>query len=879
MTDAPQFTPSRIGRYDLLSVLGRGGMGVVYDAFDPQLGRHIALKTLPSEVAGDPRRLARLVREARAASSLNHPNVVSIYEIGSDRTGAEEVHFIAMEKVDGKTLRSTLDGSRLPVAQAVELLAQVADAMTAAHGAGIVHRDLKPENIIINTRGTAKVLDFGLAKLDLSDEFDSLDSATALKETASGVILGTVGYMSPEQAMGKPADRRSDIFSLGCVLYEALAGRRAFASASSVETLNAIIHTEPPSLRSTNASVSEELQRITRKAIAKDPDQRYQSAKEMAIDLRSALREAPPDADRRRPFTYVLLAVAVFAASLAAVAFWSRQSRIDPAERPATLQTRKAPLVTRRTISRETVTHVSISPDGRFLAYTLLNRSIRLRQLTTDEELELIPPGGLPFWGLTFMPDGDSLLYVVKDPSNPVGSLFRIASIGGRSQHLLDGIDSAPSVSPDGSRMTWTRGEYPRPGQSALMIAKIDGSDSRILAARTAPERFAPLFFAGPAWSPDGKWIATALHSDAEPTGSKLVLVDAGSGRERMLVDSNWPFITQCAWLADGSGIISPASAVENDPNRLRLFLFPFPSGEPRPITPEFPAYRGISIGRGDVLASLAVDISSQVWSASLTGDGAAEKVSTGRTDGWRGLAVLPDGRMVFSSLENDSQILVVSNRDGSRRTPLTRDRNNNRHPAAFRDGVAYVSLAPGRNEVAVVDLQGESRRVVVRDVDDSSIAVSPDAAWLVFRRDRRLWKVPMAGGTPTQLLDQVSSAPAWSPSGDRLAVLLGDPESYAGRAAIISATGGKILRTLPLDSVRTGTTLRWLPDETGLIVNGGPDDDRNLWRLPFEGTLSRITDFKDQRAFFWDLMPDGKSAIVARANITRDAVLIAGFR
>src|SRR5688500_9672177 len=184
---------SRFGRYDLLSVLGRGGMGVVYDAFDPQLGRHVALKTLPPEVAGDAGRLARFVREARAASALNHPNVVAVYEIGRDTVGAEEVHFIAMEMVAGKTLRATLDESRLPVAQAIELLAQVADAMAAAHAAGIVHRDLKPENIVITEHGTAKVLDFGLAKLHVSEELDSLNSATAVKETAAGAVLGTVG--------------------------------------------------------------------------------------------------------------------------------------------------------------------------------------------------------------------------------------------------------------------------------------------------------------------------------------------------------------------------------------------------------------------------------------------------------------------------------------------------------------------------------------------------------------------------------------------------------------------------------------------------------------------------------------------------------------
>jgi eukaryotic-like serine/threonine-protein kinase len=878
MTDA-RLAAARIGRYDLLSVLGRGGMGVVYDAFDPQLGRHVALKTLPSEVARDAGRLARFVREARAASALNHPNVVSIYEIGCDTVGAEEVHFIAMEKVEGRTLRSTLDGSRLQVGQAIELVAQVADAMAAAHTAGIVHRDLKPENIVVNAHGTAKVLDFGLAKLHVSEELDSLDSATAVKETAAGVILGTVGYMSPEQAMGKAADSRSDIFSLGCVLYEVLAGRRAFASSSSVETLNAIIHAEPPPIRSTNPGVSDELHRITRKAMAKNPDERYQSAKELGIDLRTSLSNASAARNPRRPVIGAAIAAAILVAVVTGVLLWTGNAKKEGTASRTTAAPPRASLVARRLTSRGTVTHAGISPDARFLAYTLLDHSLRLRQLTTNEELELLPPGKAAAWGLTFMPDGDSLLYVVKDPADPVGSMFRIASIGGRPQHVLDGIDTAPSVSPDGTRVTWARAEYPQRGQSALMVANVDGSNVRILATRSTPERFAPVFFGGPGWSPDGQWIAATVHREAEPIGSKLVLIDPESGRERMLVDSGWQLITKCAWLADGSGIISPASKDANDPNHLRLTLFPYPEGEPRPITPELSAYRGISVARGDVLASLSVEISSQAWSASLSGNGAAEKITTGRTDGWRGLAVLPDGRIATSSLEEEGQVLVVSNRDGSGRRRLTRDRNISRHPVAFPGGVAYVSLTPGWTEVRVVDLQGESARVVIRDVNDSAIAVSPDGAWLAFRRNRRLWKTPMAGGTPTQLLQEVSSAPNWSRKGDRLAVLLGDPETYSGSAAVISATDGKILWTTPLRSVHPGTTVRWLPDETGLIVNGGPDDDRNLWRIPFDGPPARITDFKDLRAYFWDFTPDGKSAIVARTNITRDAVVITGFR
>ena len=882
MIDVTDFTGSRLGRYDVIAVLGRGGMGVVYDAIDPSLGRHVALKVLPPDVSSDARRLARFVQEARAASALNHPNVVAIYEIGHEQVGSHDVHFIAMEKVEGSNLRTTLAGARLPIQRVTDLVAQIASAVGAAHSAGIVHRDLKPENIVLSAQGAPKVLDFGLAKLRPDDESGIFDSNTAVLPTDSGVILGTVGYMSPEQALGKPADHRSDIFSLGCILYEALAGHRAFQAGSSVETLNAIINTDPAPLRQSNPSASSELQRIVNKSMAKNPDERYQSAKEMAIDLRATLREEAErpqlrnlPTSQRVTLALLGLATVIFIGYAIASALRSRRATTSAAV--------SAPpaLSVRRLTSRGTVTHVAISPDGRFLAYSLLDRSLRLRQLASGQELELIPPGPLSIWGLTFTPDGDGVVYAGKDERNPVGSCFRIPSIGGRPQHLFDGIDSAPAVSPDGRFIAWSRAESPQPGQSALMVANIDGSGARAVATRRLPERFAPIFFAGPSWSPDSASIASPVQRDAEPIGLRLMVINAKSGAERAMLDRNWALIGQSGWLSDGSGIVASAADEENDPSDLRLWLFPYPSGTPRRITAELDAYRAVSVARqGDLLASLTVDISAQVWAVPLAEKREPDKISAGTSDGWRGLSLLPDGRIVFSTIEEASQTLFVSNADGSGRTRLTHDAWNNRYPAAFREGIAYVSSTSEHTEVCVTDFEGNGRRVVVRDVDASPIAVSPDGAWLVFARNRRLWKMPMSGGAATQVVAEVSSAASWSPTGDRIALLLGDAETYMARAvSVVSAQDGRLLWSAPLRNVHTGTTIRWRPDGNALLVNSGPKDDRNLWLMPFQGTPSRLTDFKDQRAYFWDLSHDGKVAVLSRANITRDAVLISGFR
>ena len=302
----------QLGRYRIVSFLGAGGMGRVYRAIDSTLGRAVAIKVLPPEVVDDREKLQRFVREARTASALNHPNVVTIYEIGEDGG----THFIAMELLEGETLRNRIVRSDKDVTRAIEIVAQVADGLAAAHAARVVHRDLKPENIMVTSSGYAKVLDFGLAKLRHEAGRASEDEDTDVLLTAPGVVLGTAGYMSPEQARGKPADHRTDIFALGCILYELLSSRSAFRGESSVDTLHKIIHESPTPL----IGVPAELQRIINKCLAKDPDERYQSARELAIDLRNlrrAMDSQPHRAVTRRqwPVWIGVLMIAILAAA------------------------------------------------------------------------------------------------------------------------------------------------------------------------------------------------------------------------------------------------------------------------------------------------------------------------------------------------------------------------------------------------------------------------------------------------------------------------------------------------------------------------------------------------------------------------------------
>ena len=278
----------QVGPYKIHSLLGVGGMGEVYLAQDPRLDRAVALKILPAELASDPDRIRRFIREARAASGLKHPNVATIYEIGK----SDEFHFIAMEYVEGQTLANKISGRPLPIAEIVDIGIQVADALDEAHRKGITHRDIKPANLMLTSREQVKILDFGLAKVARPEGQALGSDISTVMKTETGVVMGTVQYMSPEQVLGKEVDHRTDIFSLGVVLYEMATGRLPFTGTSSSETMDRVLHGQPEAIARFNYDVPAELDRIIRKCLEKDRERRYQSARELLIDLKNLKRDS-----------------------------------------------------------------------------------------------------------------------------------------------------------------------------------------------------------------------------------------------------------------------------------------------------------------------------------------------------------------------------------------------------------------------------------------------------------------------------------------------------------------------------------------------------------------------------------------------------------
>ncbi|MGH9529056.1 MAG: protein kinase domain-containing protein, partial [Terriglobales bacterium] len=497
-----------ISHYRILSRLGSGGMGVVYEAEDITLGRRVALKFLPPEVAGEGAALDRFMLEARAASALNHPNICTIHAVEN----ADGQSFIAMELLDGQSLDATLAAGPVPLDRLLEISAQLADALDAAHGKGIIHRDIKPANIFISQRGTAKILDFGLAKLTQATQTSAETMATvdhpAAHLTSPGSTVGTIAYMSPEQARGETLDRRSDLFSLGTVIYQMATGKLPFEGKTSAVIFHAILERDPVPVVQLNPTLPLKLQEIIAKALEKDRDLRYQSAADLRGDIRRLQRDVggprakssssevplatspsaarPPSSSRivaaarqnklGAGITSLVGIVLVAAAGYGIYAFLSR-SRSVPFQN----------ISIRKVTESGKAAGAAISPDGKYILNVMSSNgleSLWLRNVPTNSDTQVIAPSQVHYLSLHFSPDGNYLYFVRSEAgSQELEYLYRAPLLGGTPEKLVTDIDSNITFSPDGQQFAFLRYGDPDPDKYRIILASADGGHEKTLAS------------------------------------------------------------------------------------------------------------------------------------------------------------------------------------------------------------------------------------------------------------------------------------------------------------------------------------------------------------------------------------------------------------
>jgi dipeptidyl aminopeptidase/acylaminoacyl peptidase len=533
---------SRLGPYEVLALIGAGGMGEVYRAKDSRLGRDVAIKVLPASFSADPDRLRRFEQEARAAGILNHPNITAVHDIGT-HDGAP---YVVSELLEGETLRTVLSGGKLPQRKAIDYALQIAHGLAAAHEKGIVHRDLKPENLFVLKDGRVKILDFGLAKLFHSEtdpEVTSLPTATG--GTEPGVVLGTLGYMSPEQVKGRPTDARSDIFSFGSILYEMLSGKRAFHGDSAAETMSAILREDPPDLSVTNQSISPGLERIVRHCIEKSPEQRFHSAHDVAFALEalsglSASGLQPATASpRNRKFRLLPAAIAVLLVLTAALAYFvGRRAANASRQGGASFQ--------QLTFSQQTIFNARFAPDGRTIVYSAALQGNTPELFTVRPDFPEARPLGLRGAHLLAVSSrGElALLTGARYLGHNVyqGTLARMPLEGGAPRDVLENVREA-DWSPDGASLAVIR-EVGGKDRLEFPIGKVLCETGGYLSdLRFSPRGGRIAFFEHPVrWDDRGGVAVVDLQ------GKKTVLADGFWGEEGL------------AWSSDGQEVLFSAA-------------------------------------------------------------------------------------------------------------------------------------------------------------------------------------------------------------------------------------------------------------------------------------------------------------------------------
>jgi Tol biopolymer transport system component len=760
---------TKFGPYQIESLLGAGGMGEVYRARDARLNRDVAIKILPASFSSDTDRLQRFEQESRAAAALNHPNILSIHDIGDDHG----TPYVVSELLEGETLRDRLRNGPLSSRKAIDYARQIASGLAAAHEKNIVHRDLKPENIFITNDGRAKILDFGLAKLIRPEADSSGDAPTQQVGTDAGTVMGTVGYMSPEQVRGKPADQRSDIFAFGTILYEMLSGKRAFHGDSAADTMSAILKEDPPDLAETNRNVSPALERIVRHCLEKSPAERFQSARDVAFNLealtdvssssRGGLRALPEEQVARR-WLLPLLGGLLLLVSWAAIYYFARRGAPNN------------PTFHEITFRNGTIWDARFAPDGETIVYGAAwegqpQEIFATRFDSSDSRSVGLPPAQI----LSISSKGEmaiSLHPVDVLAFAQAGTLARVPLAGGAPREVADNVLWA-DWTPDGQSLAVIRSstngvvrlEFPpgnviyeprswvgnvrfSPRGDFLAAADhvINGDDGRVVIMDTHGNHKASSSFyssvEGLAWSPNGKevWFS------AIPGGSARAIYALDlSGKERLIYRSPGGLTIHD---------ISRTGLVLLTADKARVSMSALAPGETRE--------RSLSWFDWSLLLDMSPDGKTVVFSETGEAVGSNYSIFLRKTDGSPAVrlgeggfgSLSPDGRWVLAEVGSPAKLVLLPTGVGELRQ-LTDDKTEHLFGIWLPDSKSVIFTAAesghGRRSY-LLDLQRGSPRALTPE-NTFGILVTPDGkSLLALDSDRQRWLYPIAGGQPQKL-------------------------------------------------------------------------------------------------------------------------------
>jgi len=907
-----------ISHYRITGRLGSGGMGVVYEAQDVDLGRKVALKFLPPQMATDQNALDRFLLEARTASALNHPNICTIYAVENAVGEGGRQSFIAMELLEGQSLDQKLLSGALPLDRLLDISIQLADALDAAHAKGIIHRDIKPANVFLTQRGQVKVLDFGLAKLtrpemQMETIGATVDSPRPANLTSPGSTVGTISYMSPEQARGEELDTRTDLFSLGTVIYQMATGRMPFSGATSAVVFHAILELDPAPVVQFNPALPPKLQEIVEKLHEKDRDLRYQSAADLRGDLKRLKRDM--ESGRKAGSATSMPGTAISSPSSAALSASASSSATSPRASSSAVvaaasqhktgagiaillgviilvaagygvfslltKNRALPFqnisVTKVT-ENGNVTAVAISPDGKYILSLVRENglaSLLLRNVPTNSITQVEPPADVYYNGLQFSPDGNYLYFVRSDPGNDdLKFLYRAPLLGGTPEKLASDVDSNVTFSPDGRRLALMRYDNPEQGKYQLIVRPVDGGEETVLASGPNGEG---LF--SPAWSPDGKKIVcVVLQPGNALTG--LVEVNVSNGQRKLLISSGGG-LGLPAWMPDGSGLVVLDSNGPTGLNRRQIEFVSYPDGKITRITRDTNSYSDLSLANtGQLLATV---LSEARWNLSVmsVASGGADIRSVTPTLSDTNIFWAHDGRILS---DKDSELHWINPDSGAQGVFNTGQGSGSGDPWECPDHqyVVFVMGSQGGASTASVwraDASGGNLKELTNDKLDNYPVCSPDSRWVYFIDNAsKLRKVPIDGGT-SQSVAELPMEGFFDISPDGASAVFAVIDHAAGHkenAAIVATDTGQTRKLVEFQRPRLTQMIRFSRDGKSLIYVVRDNGVDNLWQQPLDGSAGKLlTSFKAERIWDFRWSEDGSKLALVRGHTDSDVVLM----